>query len=321
MNDAPAYSAVDRSILLPLYKRAFVDPVLPRIPAWVHPNWITHVGHAVCLAAMLELAVLRPSRGTAMLVGLLLLQLYLLCDNVDGAHARRTSQSSAVGEYLDHGLDLFNSSYIGVMATVALATTGTMTVVLTALVSGAASITCWEQAETGVFRLGLLNQIESVWLVTVLLAVSALDSSAFWATPLFGPVTRAGGLVGFSCLSILVGIARGVIGVRAKKRPVAPPLVLLAYFATTFVGTFRGDLPVLHAVLACLSGSIALGWSMLAARLRSELPRTSWVHVCAVVLLGAAVVLGVAPAAALVLTAVFTVLTVRDVHATFARLW
>ena len=33
-------------------------------------------------------------------------------DNVDGKHARATKSSSALGEYFDHGLDLFSDMIV-----------------------------------------------------------------------------------------------------------------------------------------------------------------------------------------------------------------
>ena len=61
MPPAPAYRVEDRSVLLPHYKRLLVDPVLAHVPARLSPNAITHVGHLLCLSALLVL-VARAAR-------------------------------------------------------------------------------------------------------------------------------------------------------------------------------------------------------------------------------------------------------------------
>ncbi len=52
------------------------------------------------------------------LAAIVCLQLYTWCDNADGAHARRTGQASSLGELLDHGLDMLNTTYIAYAAAI-----------------------------------------------------------------------------------------------------------------------------------------------------------------------------------------------------------
>lgn len=332
MSGAPKYTAEDKSILLPYYKRFLVDPVLPFIPKSVDPNWITHVGHLFCLASAGLLTWLRPSRGVAMLVAMLLLKLYLWCDNADGAHARRTSQCSTTGEYLDHGLDVLNTAYIGVISAVAIGTTGTSTVIITALVAGAAVVTCWEQAETGVFRLGMLNQIESVTLVSILMV-----ASAFWSTDVMtrlhvGPITLRLAILVWSCATILFGMGRAMLRVHRHGSSVQPPLSLLAFLGLVIGATWIGRLPTTPAVAICIAANVAFGFRMLTARLRSERPRfAASLHV-AIAAIGGLVALGAVGARAAVssltiaraltglVCVMFFVLAARDARETVQRL-
>ena len=85
---SPEYKVVDRSILLPFYRRFFVDPVLPLLPARLNPNTITHVGHLINFGGTVLLLALWPKRGWPFLTAMVLLQVYMWCDNADGAHAR-----------------------------------------------------------------------------------------------------------------------------------------------------------------------------------------------------------------------------------------
>ena len=110
----PRYKVDDRSILLPFYRRFLVDPLLPLLPARLNPNTITHVGHLINLVGTVLLIALWPKRGLALRRSRRCCSRSTCwCDNADGAHARRTNQCSALGEFLDHGLDQLNTVYIG----------------------------------------------------------------------------------------------------------------------------------------------------------------------------------------------------------------
>src|SRR4051794_35498998 len=159
---SPEYKVVDRSILLPFYRRFLVDPVLPLLPARLNPNTITHVGHFINLGGTVLLLALWPKRGWPFAAAMVLLQVYMWCDNADGAHARRTNQCSALGEFLDHGLDALNTVYIAYLTAMALGLPPMGWVTIALVIPGAGAVTYWEQTQTGVFRLGLLNQVESV---------------------------------------------------------------------------------------------------------------------------------------------------------------
>lgn len=85
------------------------EPLLPHIPARVHPNTISLVTHGVVwLTAALavgSVAAEAPQRSLMLVgagVGTLL---SMIGDCLDGMHARRTGQCSKLGELMDHWLD------------------------------------------------------------------------------------------------------------------------------------------------------------------------------------------------------------------------
>ncbi|MGD8863175.1 MAG: CDP-alcohol phosphatidyltransferase family protein [Myxococcales bacterium] len=85
------------------------EPLLPRIPASVHPNTISLVTHAIAwtTAALAVGSVFAetPLRSLMLVgagVGTLL---SMIGDCIDGMHARRTDQCSKLGEMMDHWLD------------------------------------------------------------------------------------------------------------------------------------------------------------------------------------------------------------------------
>jgi phosphatidylglycerophosphate synthase len=183
------YQVQDKSVLLPLYKRCVINPLLPLIPARVNPNTITHIGHLVNLAGMLALAWMPRTRGSAAFaIAALSLHLYNFCDNADGGHARRTNQCSPMGEFLDHGLDLLNTIYISAVAAWATGLPPFGTVVLVTAVVGGGATTFWEQAETGTLHLPLLNQIEAIFGISALLLISMVFGPQIYAYEV-GPFT------------------------------------------------------------------------------------------------------------------------------------
>ena len=270
MSDAPVYRADDRSLLLPFYKRWLIEPTLPLIPARIHPNSITHTGHLLCLGAAALLVAANPRRGWVFFAAMLLLQAYNWCDNADGAHARRTRQSSATGEFLDHGLDLLNTTYIAIMTIYVLGSSPEYTVMLAILIPGAAAMTCWEQTETGVFRMGLLNQIESVAVLSLTMIIAGLYGTDAWRQMHLGPVTLWQALHLWPIATILFGKVRGLQRVASVDRPIAPALAVLAAQAAIAFAGVRGDVSTLSAVALATGANLFFGARMLSLRLRGE---------------------------------------------------
>ena len=204
------YRVVDRSILLPLYKRLLIEPLLPYIPARVTPNAITHAGHLALLVGTAQLLAAWPSRGFGYVAATVLMQAQVWCDNADGGHARRTGQSSPLGEFLDHGLDVLNVAYIALLTCMGLGVSPGWWVALTLLVPTAVSVTYWEQSHTGTFQLGLLNQIESsVVLSGVLLAAAALGHDVYARVSIAGVSLQLAFCL-WTVIQISVGIVRGL---------------------------------------------------------------------------------------------------------------
>lgn len=250
------YTVRDRSVLLPFYKRVFVEPALPFIPARVDPNVITHAGHAINLVGLL---VLVAGKGAAwsFVVAALCIQLYNFCDNADGAHARRVHRCSALGELLDHGLDMLNTTYIAFIAAIAIGAPPAWFAAIVLVIPAACAATYWEQAETGLFNLGLLNQVESLLLLTaVLLVNAALGPSLFDGWPRVVVMSFVVGAAAF-------GIVRNVWRARTRATRVVP--LLLLNVAALGAATSGAIAPAL-AIIAATSGNVFYGVRCLALR-------------------------------------------------------
>jgi phosphatidylglycerophosphate synthase len=329
---APVYKADDRSIFLPYYKRFFVEPSLPLIPVRLDPNTITHFGHLVNLLAVGLLAALHPRRGWVFIGSMILLQVYTWADNADGAHARRTNQSSALGEFLDHGLDILNTSYIALMTVLALGSSHEWAVALVIIIPGAASLTCWEQTETGVFRLGLLNQIESVMVLSAVMIVDATLGIDVLRQVHVGPVTLWYFMHAWPAATVIFGMLRGVQRVHASHASVMPAVAFLALHGLVFSAAYQHLLSTLAAVCFALAVNIFWGARMLSLRLSNERARVEPVLVGGIVGMGGFFALsaaGLGPAhdagvglavTACVVYAIFSLREARDGLASLARI-
>lgn len=299
------YKVEDKSILLPYYKRLLIGPFLPFIPAKLTPNAITHIGHLVNLTGTALVVWLCAPRlwgsnatpvtsGWPFFAAAFAVNLYTWCDNVDGAHARRTGQCSPFGEFLDHGLDQLNSVYMAYLtcATLGLAPLGW--VVMALLIPGGATLTYWEQSHTGLLKVGRLNQIESVAVMTIALVITGIFGISFWDTALdLGALSGAlagvkislrDGMFWWPAITILFGMARNVVRVAAQCgiKSSGSALVYFAAIAAIVAAAQVQAMPMLAGVALGSVLNVHLGMRMLARRLKKEVPQVEpFVVVCA----------------------------------------
>lgn len=256
------YQVRDRSILLPWYKRRIVEPAVARFPSSLHPNTITHVGHLTnLLGLVVVLAFGSPRGGPAFAFAALTLHLYNFCDNADGAHARRTKQSSALGELLDHGLDLLNVAYIAALSARAIGASPFASVAMVCAITAAASATYWEQAETGVFELGLLNQVEATFLLAAVCLVSAFVGPEHLGSLGYGPVHLRDVLLVVTLVGSVAAMAGGALRVARRGGAIAPFGTLVLFGASVLFAH------AVHALdTATASGVVAVGYVFLGIR-------------------------------------------------------
>ena len=284
------YTVRDRSVLLPFYKKYVVEPLIRFIPRGVDPNAITHVGHLVNLAGVvILLAFGAQGLPLALVAAVVCLQLYNWCDNADGAHARRTGRCSAMGELLDHGLDMLNTTYIAYAAAIAVNAPPAWWVAIALVIPAACATTYWEQAETGLFSLGLLNQIESVMLLSTVLLVSAFAGQGVWSRIHLGPVTLELVIMGFVCGTAGIGMLSNVWRVVRLQGAsvVVRALPLFVFEVGVFGAALVGVLSPCAAVIVGTAGNVFFGLRCLAVRTAGDRP-----HVETGLVVGAILVLG-----------------------------
>jgi phosphatidylglycerophosphate synthase len=284
------YSVRDRSILLPFYKRFLVEPLLPFIPDRVNPNAITHGGHFLNLGALL-LLVFTAGLGKRwpFIAVAILVHVYLWCDNADGGHARRTNQCSAKGEFLDHGLDLLNATYVACMTVVTLGAPPFWSVAAAVVVPATAAVTYWEQAETGVFQLGLFNQIEAIFALSIaLVARAVLGEEAISGIRIAG-VSLPVVILAVVSVTSLLAIFSSTMRVAQNRGRLGPAIAPYAFGVALTVAAATGTLGTLAAIIAGAAVFIFIGIRQLTLRVRGERPLVERGVLFAAAVLGALV--------------------------------
>ncbi|MFT3767019.1 MAG: CDP-alcohol phosphatidyltransferase family protein [Minicystis sp.] len=325
------YKVDDRSILLPFYRRWLVDPLLPLIPARVNPNTITHAGHFTNLAGTVLLIALWPDRGWPLIAAMVMLQVYMWCDNADGSHARRTNQCSPFGEFLDHGLDQLNTVYIGYLTAMALGVPPIWWVIIALIIPGAGAVTYWEQSQTGVFRLGLLNQVESLTVLSIALTVSAIFGRDFWSTTKIFGISLQHAMLGWTTTTILFGMARALYRVGQVRgfKAVLPILGAIVFGGAIVLAAHLEAISTIFAVTLCTGLNVYFGMRMLAHRLHGEQPRVEALLVINTAILAVLVGLRVAglavsplagPAFAVVACGIFGLSAIGDTRRSIVHL-
>ncbi|MEQ8925508.1 MAG: CDP-alcohol phosphatidyltransferase family protein [Fulvivirga sp.] len=205
-----AYQCKDYSLLTPLFKKIFVEPVIGFIPWAIPANIITLISNSffyVALYFSFDISLL--GNATYYVIALLLL-LYLIGDHLDGAQAKRTKTGSALGEFCDHYLDAFNNGILMLILFNLFAVTNPYLVALVLVTSYCAHvIVFYEQFKTGWLIFEKMGSLEGVILaIFIILGASISAVYNFYVSPI---------LFGYSAMEILlVAISIGAVGTFVK---------------------------------------------------------------------------------------------------------
>lgn len=173
------YKCEDREILLGVYKKLFWNRILEAIPESVAPNAITIFGQMCVIAAVFFAYAASAGNTPLYLVSALLMMTYMSADNLDGPHARRTGQSSALGEFLDHGLDGIGSGATLLVFAFTVKADGVYLLTLGLVGALAWLVVFWDQYRTGLLVIPRLSAVEGITLLALaqILIVSFGDPS------------------------------------------------------------------------------------------------------------------------------------------------
>jgi phosphatidylglycerophosphate synthase len=105
------YRVKDYSIVTPWFRETIVRPLIAYIPWRIPANYIT-IGSNLFMFAALLLSMFSGENRFVFLVVPILVLSYVIGDHLDGMQAKRTGTSSALGEFFDHFLDIFNNGIL-----------------------------------------------------------------------------------------------------------------------------------------------------------------------------------------------------------------
>lgn len=204
---ANSYRVRDEELLLDFYKKLLWNRIIPKIPASVTPNSLTIVGQICGVLSAVATWLAVSGNPVFYLVSAFLLLAYLTFDNIDGAHARRTGQTSPLGEFLDHGLDGLASTAVLILTGLVLTMDGTWLVLLCTLGSFGFVALFWEQFRTGLLVIPRFSSTEGVTVLVVYQIVRFIFGSPEWLAFSLDSVTVGTVLV----FLVLVGYAGAAI--------------------------------------------------------------------------------------------------------------
>ncbi|KAL7713379.1 Choline/ethanolaminephosphotransferase [Entamoeba marina] len=159
--DLYKYSGVDNSIianniLSPFFWEPLIDSC---IPPFLAPNLITLIGGIFMMFAWILFYVESPT-GTetpttfTFVITAILIFLYQTADNLDGKQARKTKNSSPLGELFDHGVDTFMVGIFGLIVITVLEITYFQKMILLVLLLSVFYMSHWEEYHTNTLILG-----------------------------------------------------------------------------------------------------------------------------------------------------------------------
>jgi len=276
------YESRDKSILLPYFRRYLWDPMGGLVPDWFAPNTLTILGCLCALGGLWSALLIDPSHPRLYLIPAAMLFLYTTFDNMDGAHARRTGQSTPLGEFVDHWLDTLNAAFASFAVGHALGLPEWLIVSVVAAGILAMFATYWEQRVTGVIQLGRVGNLEALVLLVILLVLVAFGGQGVSEIPVLGVPSGLffGGAYALGSVVISIGC---FVRVKDQRSSWIAPVLALAAAAIWFIAGSPGYLAI-GLILA--AGNAIFSGRVLAARLLQ--PRGQLFEV----LIGAALVLG-----------------------------
>jgi phosphatidylglycerophosphate synthase len=267
------YRCQDRSLLVPWISRGPAAWLHRKIPMAVSANALTAFGSALMGTTTL-VATMTPPGWRERLAPLWVSGLWLYCvfDHVDGQRARARGTSSALGEFLDHGLDAWNVALVTLLLTL-MGPPGSASLFSTLFLfaaGGLVTIATWlEQHERGTIYLGIIGPVEAVATAGLYLLCWACPplSSFLGSTVASGSFTPAALIIGLAAFATL--LSAGFVGLRLQSA--RRNLVEMAVFtgAICLVGCL-GWISGAAAVLALVLGTATYSVRIISAHLNHQ---------------------------------------------------
>jgi phosphatidylglycerophosphate synthase len=145
------YKFKDFSITTKYLAKYLWNPFSKYIPARITPNSITLTGFSLSILSVFFVFLSLNGYRWCLIFAALCVFLYMACDNLDGIHARRTGQTSKLGEFLDHWFDTFNTTLLTLSILIVFKLQGLLLLITAASVFMEFIATSWDYYHNNVF--------------------------------------------------------------------------------------------------------------------------------------------------------------------------
>jgi len=163
------YRVKDFSVVTPWFRETVVRPLLAYVPWRIPANHIT-LGSNFFMFAALLLSMLSVENRYVFLVVPILVFGYVIGDHLDGMQAKRTGTSSALGEFFDHFLDIFNNGILVMVVCSLMDVSPWIFIICLSISYIAHSAIFFEQLKTGWLIFEKFGALEAVILILFIIA-------------------------------------------------------------------------------------------------------------------------------------------------------
>ena len=163
------YRVKDFSLVTPWFRETVVRPLLTYVPWRIPANHITLGSNLFMFAALLISMFSNGNRYVFFLVPILVFS-YVIGDHLDGMQAKRTGTSSALGEFFDHFLDIFNNGILIMIVSSLMDVSPWIFIICLAVSYIAHSAIFFEQLKTGWLIFEKFGALEAVILILIFIA-------------------------------------------------------------------------------------------------------------------------------------------------------
>lgn len=212
-----SYQSQHGSLLTPYLKQYVWLPILDKIPESLSPNALTVMGTLSCSVAFFSVLMIPLETPILFCIPALFTFAYMCFDNLDGAQARRTGQSSAFGEFLDHWFDTWNNGFVVLGICLAVGIPPFWTLVVQALTNGAVFASYWDHKHGGVFRTNFVGDVEGNTGVTLIYLLVAVLGQAALQVPIGHELLMVRNGLIVSCAASM-GLTMVMAAVRTRRR-------------------------------------------------------------------------------------------------------
>ena len=212
------YQVKDYSIVTPAFKRLIVSPLMRFMPWSVPANIITVVSNIFMYLALALSFFWQPESRINFLIIPFLVIAYAIGDHFDGMQAKRTKTSSALGEFFDHNLDVYNN---GSLLMTVFNLFGIINPWLLAFYFGigyiAHATVFQEQADTGWLIFEKFGSLETVFLLCAVMAIGFWSSAfEFITMPVYENYTLLEIVFVFSSIGAIGTVAQTIARAKLK---------------------------------------------------------------------------------------------------------